>query len=505
MREANGQVGSRGADVESHRPRTGDLRARLTPKRNRCAFLVGLGRILRVPRLVERTEAPTRTILRFPLGSSLEPKRHPKHRALGDDSIAVATVARTGLHRRLDFGQAFQCIHFEVVQNEPIQPRAPGRRVAVSPTAMGPNEPTMVAEEPRARQIQWMVSEASHAEEDDVPSRLPPPNATRPRRAHNRWPWLAVGTAVLAVAALGTLQVRPRTAPLPTGLQVRPVPIDLSAYSDLSPKKPIRLLFIHHSSGGQLFADVGSEKERANCILETHPNGGGLRKLLMTAGYEIHEASYGSEVGENTDLFDWLPKLESKMDRVLRVDENDRALPEGQTHQVVIFKSCYPNNRFEGEGTEPGDSRGPALTVTNAKATMRALLPLFAKHPEVLFVYFTAPPNSPNPKAMPIYRYAIDTLRGGRMGRALASQAALARRFNAWVVSKDGWLADYSAQNVVIYDYYETLTEHGKSDLSAFASGDGTDNHPASAGNQKAASEFVPFLNRAVRRAGLTD
>jgi hypothetical protein len=281
--------------------------------------------------------------------------------------------------------------------------------------------------------------------------------------------------------------------------------MDLSAWSADPPKKALRLLFIHHSCGGQLLADVGPEKERASCILETHENGGGLRRRLRDAGYEVHEASYGSDVGEATDLFDWLPKLETKMDKILSVDENDRALPAGVTSSIVMFKSCYPNNRFEGEGTEPGDPRGPALTVANAKATLRALLPIFEKRPDVLFVYFTAPPNAPRPKKVPLYRYLLDVARGGAMGQAIARQAKLARQFDDWVVSKDGWLAEYRGKNVVVFDYYDVLTDHGRSDTSAYPGGDGSDSHPTSAGNAKAAEEMVPLLNRAVRRAGLSE
>ena len=278
----------------------------------------------------------------------------------------------------------------------------------------------------------------------------------------------------------------------------------------ISPEAPVPVVEFereHFMPGGAAnvarnLTALGAQAELFGAVGKD-PNATHLRKLLAGAGYEVHEASYGSEVGESTDLFDWLPKFQGEMDKILRVDENDRALPEGKRHQVVLFKSCYPNNRFVSEGTEPGDPNGPALTVANAKATMRGLLPAFAKHPEVLFVYFTAPPNSPNPEKMRLYRFALDTLRGGAMGKAIARQAALARTFNAWVASKNGWLAEYAGKNVVVFDYYDALTDHGKADLSAYPSGDGTDNHPASAGNQKVADEVVPFLNRAVRRAGI--
>ena len=284
----------------------------------------------------------------------------------------------------------------------------------------------------------------------------------------------------------------------------RPTPLDLSAYSAAAPGKPIDVLFIHHSCGGQMLGNAGPEVEKANCVYESHPNGGGLRALLAQAGYRLHEASYGSEIGEKTDLFDWLPKFRDKMDKVLRVDLNDVLLPEGQKNQVVVFKSCYPNNRFVGAGQGEGSPEGPELTVANAKATLRALLPLFAKQRDTLFVYVTPPALAGKALAEP----ALKVLLRKAMGKPSAlevfeKQGALARELNTWVVSRDGWLKDYPERNVVVFDYYDRLTNEGQSNHSQYATGDGTDNHPSKAGNAKAANDFVPFLNQAVRRAGL--
>src|SRR5262245_52730783 len=87
-------------------------------------------------------------------------------------------------------------------------------------------------------------------------------------------------------------------APHPTS-RTRLSGVDLTPFDSARPATPVRMLFIHHSCGGQLFADPGPEKELANCILVSHPNGGGLRTRLEAQGYEVHEASYGSDVGEN--------------------------------------------------------------------------------------------------------------------------------------------------------------------------------------------------------------
>jgi hypothetical protein len=281
--------------------------------------------------------------------------------------------------------------------------------------------------------------------------------------------------------------------------------IDLSTFSDQKPTQPLALVVIHHSCGGQMLAAPGPEMESAKCVYDAHPNGGGLRKLLEEQGYAVHEASYGSEIGDKTDLFDWPPKFQTKMDKILRVKRNDELLPEGQINQVVVFKSCFPNNEFVGQGTPPGNPAGPELTVANAKAALSAVLPELEKHPKTLFLYVTAPANAPNAPPEPAWRWLAKTVLGKAHNReVVAKQAALARDFNQWVVSKDGWLKDYRLKNVAVFDYYGALTD-GRSGLSAYATDAGRDSHPSREGNERAAKQLVPLLNRAVRRAGLSD
>jgi hypothetical protein len=55
-----------------------------------------------------------------------------------------------------------------------------------------------------------------------------------------------------------------------------------------------------------------------------------------------------------------------------------------------------------------------------------------------------------------------------------------------------------------VFDFYDLLTQSGASNYSQYGSMGGADSHPSSAGNARAAAAFVPFLNRAVRYAGLT-
>lgn len=261
----------------------------------------------------------------------------------------------------------------------------------------------------------------------------------------------------------------------------------------------MNLLFIHHSCGGELFADegpvVGGDRDRnERCLYVSHPNGGGLRGRLEGVGFTVNEASYGSIVGEDTDICHWRRKFSDQMERILRTQRQDRLLPAGETNQVVCFKSCYPNNWFLDRGQEPGDPDDCERTVANARATYRALLDAFRGQPDVLFVAFTAPPMAeyrPSGLQATVKSWFQDHERGGE----------LAREFNAWLVDRQtGWLAGYELPNVVVFDYYGVLSAGNPGGYSSYPTRGGQDSHPSSAGNQKAAEAFMPFIEAAVAR-----
>lgn len=306
------------------------------------------------------------------------------------------------------------------------------------------------------------------------------------------------GTVLLALIAGFVIKESP---PAPSQQGPKMPRLDLSTYSSAAVQDRLRLLFIHHSCGGQLLAPQGVKDDGESCIYDAAENGGGLRPRLEAAGYEVHEASYNSKIGHDTDIFHWLPKFKDQMDLVLKVDHQDTFFEDGRSHDIVMFKSCYPNNVFVGPGKAPGDPGGPELTVENAKATYRALLTIFAKHPEKLFVVVTAPPRVFKPD-----RIAKTFIKHLLRRPTLAQSGPWARTFNTWLVDiQGGWLAEYEPKNVVVLDYYDVLTGYGASDFSVYGSGpDASDDHPSAEGNSRAAEIFAPFLNQAVRRAGLS-
>jgi hypothetical protein len=267
----------------------------------------------------------------------------------------------------------------------------------------------------------------------------------------------------------------------------------------------LNLLFIHHSVGGQLLADPGEQEatpDARRSLHRIHPNGGGLRSLLAAQGYRVNEASYGSVVGQKTDLFDWLPKFRDSMPQVLATRHQDERLERGTNH-IVMFKSCYPNNAFKPATGAVGDACGPVLTLANAKATLAALRDVLAAQPRTLFVYVTAPPLRADVREPRWKSLAKLLLRRPTRAQEQATAAAIAREFNHWVLSPTGWLAGYEQRNIVVFDYFGLLTGDEGSNFLQYASNGGTDNHPHAQAQATAAAQLVPFLNSAVRYASV--
>jgi len=272
--------------------------------------------------------------------------------------------------------------------------------------------------------------------------------------------------------------------------------VDLSRYPGNPPENPLHLLFIHHSTGGQMLADHGPDVGK-NCIYTSHPNGGGLRKRLEQSNYIVHEASYGSFIGNDTDICHWNAKFRDHMDKILSCKNQDEFFSDGTRNSIVVFKSCFPNSWIDADGTGSGNPDSCQHSTVNYMAAYRNLLAYFSSQPETLFIVMTAPPL-----AMPFQARAKVFVKH-LLGRSDSLDVAgnRIRYFNNWLKdSKNGWLSNYPHVNIAVFDYYDTLTGHGKSDWSIYGSEGGRDSHPSSLGNSIAAEEFLSFLNKAVNR-----
>jgi hypothetical protein len=269
------------------------------------------------------------------------------------------------------------------------------------------------------------------------------------------------------------------------------------------PNSPVRLIFIHHSTGQNWLAD----------------SNGSLGTALRDNNYFVSDTNYGwgpNSIGDRTDIghwWDWFRGPNSATYLASLYAESGQnssysrlaTAPAGE-NEIIMFKSCFPNSALRGNPGDPvpaigsnplkSQSSGSSYhTVANAKGIYIDLLEYFKTRQDKLFVVITAPPLSSS------------------------TYAANARIFNNWLVND--WLADYPYRNVAVFDFYDVLTSNGgnanTNDLGlatgnhhrwwqggmqhktdgggntlAYPTGD---DHPSKAGNLKATGEFVTMLN----------
>ncbi len=331
--------------------------------------------------------------------------------------------------------------------------------------------------------------------------------------APNGWRWLKsqpktiLGWRGAALSVLIVLSMWGGAGPqsLEAAAPVAAVPeVSTQADDPSKPSQPVKLIFIHHSTGENWLND----------------GNGQLGLALRDNNYFVSDTNYGwGSTGDYTDIGNWYDWFGSGRNSTVLSDlyaesgQNSSysrlATDPGGPNEIILFKSCFPNSALKGSLSDPippidsnplkGRSSGSSdHTVSNAKGIYLDLLPYFASMPGKLFVVITAPP-------------LID-----------GTYAANARAFNEWLVDKtNGWLKDYTLSNVAVFDFYNVLTTNGgaanrndvgqaggnhhrwwngavqhKSDAGsnvlAYRTGD---DHPSAAGGRKATAEFVPLLN----------
>ena len=246
------------------------------------------------------------------------------------------------------------------------------------------------------------------------------------------------------------------------------------------PDHPVKLIFIHHSSGENWLND----------------DNGGLGLELSRNNYFVSDTNYGwgpDGIGDRTDIPNWLEWFRAQeTERYMSALFNEsgqnssytRTLADpGGENQIIMFKSCFPNSNLEGNPNDP-PSPGTDLTVSNAKYIYNELLKYFITRPDKLFIVITAPPVQD-----PAY-------------------STNARAFNTWLVQD--WLREnnYPYSNVAVFDFYNVLTgrnNHHRVQNGAieYTNNQGRDtafyptedDHPSAQGNRKATEEYVPLLN----------
>jgi hypothetical protein len=342
-------------------------------------------------------------------------------------------------------------------------------------------------------------------------------NATQPAAAESRPSLTPVPTSLKPSPSPTTaLAATPTRVSLPTHTAVPAAPAmtptctlpSPSGENPAPPASPIKLVFIHHSTGEGWLAD----------------DQGMLGITLRDNNYFVSDTNYGwgpDSIGDNTDIGHWWtwfrgPKCDTYLAALF--NESGQNCPysrldadPGGENQIIMFKSCFPNSQLGGHSSDPATTGGNPLrgqdassdymTVANAKGIYNDILAYFATSQDKLFIVITPPPlveNSTDPEA-----------------------AVNARDFCDWLVHD--WLRDYPYRNVAVFDFHNVLTSNGGNEntndlgsvagnhhrwwaggvqhvqtlannYSAYGS-DPYDSHPTAAGGQKASAEFVTLLN----------
>ncbi|MDX9991680.1 MAG: hypothetical protein RBS68_06470 [Anaerolineales bacterium] len=251
------------------------------------------------------------------------------------------------------------------------------------------------------------------------------------------------------------------------------------AETPAAPSQPVKLVFIHHSTGENWLRD----------------GYGDLGQTLAANNYFVSDTNYGwgpNGIGDRTDIPDWPEWFRSQQTQVY-VDAlyHESGQNAGYTRNfddpggenvIVLFKSCFPNSALEGSPNDPPDPQG-WLSVGHAKYVYNEILQYFATRPDKLFIVITAPPLSDG------------------------TYAANARAFNNWLVND--WLAEngYLLNNVAVFDFYNVLTSpdahhrYANGQVEHLVPARNTlaypsdDDHPSEKGSRKATDEFIGMLN----------
>jgi len=243
------------------------------------------------------------------------------------------------------------------------------------------------------------------------------------------------------------------------------LPIDVPVIQQSGKLKD--LIFLHHSTGrnlikeGSLRALLAKKSYRLwdhdyNAIGLTDPAG---RKLKIC--YDIPSDTSGNRGNGNTDP-EGLYLLFSQPVH----QPPDNALSRLLQHEVIIFKSCYPNSAIKDD-----------QMLAQYKTWFFSIREKMRQHPEKIFIPFTIPPLHP-----------------------LATnheEAARARQWAQWLQSED-FLDNMT--NVFVFDFFDLLADPIDHTLRQEYQRDRQqpDSHPNEQANKIVAQIFTEFIDHKI-------
>ena len=227
------------------------------------------------------------------------------------------------------------------------------------------------------------------------------------------------------------------------------------------------VIFLHHSTGHNLIAQgnvraLFTEKGYVfwdhdyNTIGLTRPDG-----TRTQTSYHIPETTPGLSGGGNTDPEGLVVLFAQPV-----YDPPDNAFSRLLQHEVLIFKSCFPNSAIKSEGM-----------LQQHKSWYLQMRDVIDQHPDRVFIFLTTPPLHP--------------------GATTPEDAARARTLADWLGS-DEFLG--SQPNLFVFDFFDLLADPETNMLRAEYQGDphNADSHPNELANRTIGPLFVDFVDQAI-------
>jgi len=221
---------------------------------------------------------------------------------------------------------------------------------------------------------------------------------------------------------------------------------------------PVRIIFMHHSTGQGLIEQ------------------GGVRPAFAELGYEFWDHGYNGDgladpsgnylgvnwdvPGDNTDQDGWREIFNQTV-----TDPPDNTFSHMLEFDVIIFKSCFPTSDIQS------DEQFEAY-----RSYFLDMRDVMDQHPDKLFIPFTTPPLDPTSTS--------------------PEAAARARQWAEYLTSPE-YLEGHP--NIVVFDFFNLLADEDGYLRAEYRPGGG-DSHPNELANQTIGPIFVEFVDQAIRQ-----
>ncbi len=270
--------------------------------------------------------------------------------------------------------------------------------------------------------------------------------------------WLTL-TGLILLLVMGTglsLRLWPRLRTyIPKPVIDRPLPTD-GDYRDI--------IFLHHSTGRLLIEQGHLRQYLTDLGYRFWDHGYNFEGLTDPDGATLwgHYAIPGGGRGGNTDVEGLATLFAQPV-----TDPPSNAFSRLLQHEVIITKSCFPNNALSSEGM-----------VAAHRAAYLRMRDSIDHHPDRLFILLTTPPLHPL--------------------ATTPQEAARARTMAGWLTSPD-FRGD--RPNLAVFDFFDQLADPETHMLRAEyqLSPNEADSHPNQKANRIIAPRLGAFIDEAIK------